>query len=181
MVALLHGVPRSACQYLGAADFAAGVTNLHVLIINSWTDFATDDDDLDDYGDDEKDSQEMLDWDDNDEDQSGSVRTSVGCKPQALWRDVPLRALKESGEDELVEQATYAFSIPVFAQDSPFTTTVSAAELDVEAMLTQTEAPMWLHKLASGSCDVSDLQIGVPSEAGISIEWTDARHSMENA
>ena len=178
---LLHGVPRPACQYLGAADFAAGVTNLrHVLIINSWTDFAPDDDDLDDYGDDEEDSQEMLDWDD-DEDEAGSVRTRAGCKPQALWRDVPLRALKEGGEDEAVEQATCTFSIPVFGQDSPFTTTVGAAALDVEAMLTQTEAPMWLRTLASGSCDVSDLQIGVPSEAGSRVERTDTGDRMENA
>ena len=179
---LLHGVPRPACQYLGATDSAAGATKLrHVLIINSWTDFAPDDDDSDDYGEADEDSHETLAWEtpaDDDEDETGSVRTSAGCKPRTLWRDAPLRAQTEGGEggEEAateVELATCSFSIPVFGQDSAFATTVGAAALDVEAMLTQTETPSWLRTLASGGCDVSDLQIGVPSEAGARVERTD--------
>lgn len=176
--ALLHGVPRPACQYLGATDSEAGKTKLrHVLIINSWTDFAPEDDEEDDYDDedeyDEEDenSHEMLNGDEEEEkEETESVRMRPGCKPRTLWRDVPLRAQEE---EEGVEEATCTFSMKVFGADDAFSTTVGAAALDVESMLTQTDAPSWLRTVVTGTGDVSDLQIGVPSEAGTRVERSD--------
>lgn len=181
---LLHGVPRPACQYLGVQEPGSGKNTLrHVLIINSWPEFAPDDDDDDLYDEDSQDSDDdlhhlALDAEhatSDDSSRSSDAPSHAGqaaCTPRALWRPTPL--LQHAGADDGEGTERCVFSIPIFGSDDAFVTHVAGGEAEVASMLSSESSPGYLRTVAAASAgDVTDLQIGVPSEEGTRQERTD--------
>lgn len=185
---LLHGVPRSACQFLGEVDPAPErALQRHVLILNAWHDFAPDDDDAFEESDDAEEGEQLEEGLDeqsaggNEGVRDGRVRVRAGVLSLALALSQRYAGspTPESGagagavdsEMGAEDAAACEFSIPTFGSDEPFVTRVAASSAAVARMFNAKEAVGWL-RIDSGGGREEDLTVGVPSELGTREERT---------